>query len=132
MCYYLYGATDKSISRDDYETALQKSPYKFCIGTKHDVKMCVLNVSDEFRVTDWMCDCNFPVGRKNESAEPLIELASLINDLKNAKDSKCIYISKTWAGKRNKIERTIHINDVDIVSFLATMQLNCLYRIDLN
>lgn len=130
MCYILYGATDKAIDHDDYEVALQKSPYKFCIGTKHDVKMCIANDSYEYRVTDWVCDCDFPVGSKDEGAKPLVELAALINELKNARNSKCIYISKAWAGRRNKTEKSIHINDIDMIPFLANMDLDCLYRID--
>ena len=130
MCYILYGATDKAIDQDDYKAALKKSHYKFCIGTKHDIKMCIVNDSYEYRVSDWVCDCEFPVGKKDVSAEPLIELAMLINELKNARNSKCIYISKTWAGRKNKTEKNIHINDIDIVSFLANMDLDCLYRID--
>ena len=130
MCYILYGATDKAIDQDDYKAALKKSHYKFCIGTKHDIKMCIVNDSYEYRVSDWVCDCEFPVGKKDASAKPLIELSMLINELKNARNSKCIYISKTWAGRKNKTEKNIHINDIDIVSFLANMDLDCLYRID--
>ena len=130
MCYILYGATDKAIDQDDYKAALKKSHYEFCIGTKHDIKMCIVNDSYEYRVSDWVCDCEFPVGKKDVSAKPLIELAMLINELKNARNSKCIYISKTWAGRKNKTEKNIHINDIDIVSFLANMDLDCLYRID--
>ena len=130
MCYILYGAIDKAIDYDDYESALKNSPYKFSIGTKHDVKMCIINDSYEYRVTDWVCDCDFPVGKNDESAEQLVELANLIYELKNAKNSKCIYMSKSWAGKRNKAEKTVRINDMDIVSFLANMDLECLYKID--
>ena len=130
MCYILYGATDKAIDQDDYKAALEKSHYKFRIGTKHDIKMCIVNDSYEYRVSDWVCDCEFPVGKKDVSAKPLIELAMLINELKNARNSKCIYISKTWAGRKNKTEKNIHINDIDIVSFLANMDLDCLYRVD--
>ncbi len=130
MCYILYGATDKSIDQADYELASEKSPYKFRIGTKHDVKMCIVNDSYEYRVTDWVCDCEFPLGEKDESAKELLDLAMLINELKNARNSKCIYISKTWAGRRNKTEKSVHISDIDIVSFLANMDLDCLYRID--
>ncbi len=131
MCYILYGATDKAINTEDYTRASQKSPYKFTLGTKHDVKMCIINDSYEYRVTNLVCDCDFPVGEGNEEAKELIELASLIIDLKNARNSKCIYISKTWTGKKNKTEKTVHIDDINIVSFLANMELNCLYRIDL-
>ena len=130
MCYILYGATDKSINKDDYESALKKSQYRFNIGTKHDVKMCIVNDSYEYRVTNWSCDCDFPVGKSDESAKELIDLASLITALKNARDSKCIDISKTWAGTRNKSEKILFIEDIELVPFLANLEVDCLYRID--
>lgn len=131
MCYILYGATDKAIDRVDYENALKKSPYRLSIGTKHDVKMCIINDSYEFRVTDWVCDCDFPVGKGDQGAKPIADLARLICDLKNARNSKCIYIIKAWAGKRYKSEKRVHVNDIDIISFLASMETDCLYQIDL-
>ncbi len=62
----------------------------------------------------------------------VVLLVAMITDIKNARDSKCIYISKTWAGKKAKIEKTVRFDDLEIISFLATMELDCLYRIDLN
>ncbi len=130
MCYILYGVVDKDINHDDYEIASKSSPYNFKIGTRHDVKEDISNNSYEYRITDWVCDCEFPVGLKNADSIHLVELAALINKLKEARDSKYIYISKTWAGKRNKSEKNVHIDEIDTVSFLANMELNCLYRID--
>lgn len=60
MCYILYGSMNRSVNPDDYERAIKKSEYTFPIGTKHDVKMCIVNNSDEYRVTNWVCDCSFP------------------------------------------------------------------------
>ena len=130
MCYIIFGAINKEINHEDYENALKGSKYTFKIGTKHNVKMCAVNNTYEYRVTDWVCDCEFPVGNKDEGSVELKELADLINKLRDARNSKFIYISKNWAGKRNKSEKNIHINDIEIIPFLANMESNCLYKID--
>ena len=130
MCYILYGAVDKSINPDDYENAIKNSPYRFNIGTKHDVKMCAVNDSYEFTVTGRCCDCDFPVGENNVEAAELKDLALLIDKLKSSRGAKCLYISKTWAGTRNKSEKTVNIAEIDVIPFLAHMEKSCLYRID--
>ena len=68
MCYILYGAMDRSVNIRDYDRASQRHTYRFPLGTRHDVKMCILNNGDAFRVTDWICDCDFPVGKGDEHA----------------------------------------------------------------
>ena len=47
------------------------------------------------------------------------------------RDIKCVYISKNWVGKINKMEEHYHIDDIDIAEFLSNIKDNCLYRIDL-
>lgn len=131
MCYFLYGAVDKSIDREDYESAAKTSVYKLNIGTKHDVKNCILNKTFKFHVTGRMCDCDFPVGSQCTDSPELKELGALILKLKEAKDAKYIYLSKSWIGKRNKKEKHIRLSDVEILPFLATMEKECLYQIDL-
>ena len=132
MCYFLYGAIDKSVDSDEYALASKGSPYKFARGTKHDLKMCIIENTPTYFVTNWACDCDFPVGMKDESREELVSLAALINRLKCVKGAGSIYISKTWIGQRNKSEKTVHINDIEIIPFLANMDLDCLYLIKLN
>ena len=132
MCYILYGAVDKSINSEEYSKAIDKSKYKFALGTRHDVKMCIVNDSGSHRITKWACDCDFPTGKHNKDAKEIQDLASLINDLKIAKDAKYIYISLAWAGKKVSSECCLSINDIDVAAFLADMESDCLYRIDFN
>ena len=131
MCYILYGAMDRSVNIRDYDRASQRHTYRFPLGTRHDVKMCILNNGDAFRVTDWICDCDFPVGKGDEHAPELKDLAGLILELKQTRDAKCLYLTKVWNGKRNGKEVTVHVDDMDLIPFLANMEENCLYRIDL-
>ena len=131
MCYILYGAMDRSVNVRDYEQVSQRHTYRFSLGTRHDVKMCIVNSGDAFRVTDWICDCDFPVGKGDENAPELKELAGLILDLKRTRDAKCLYLAKAWNGKRHRNEVTVHVDDIDLIPFLANMEENCLYRLDL-
>ena len=105
MCYILYGAMDRSVNIRDYDRASQRHTYRFPLGTRHDVKMCILNNGDAFRVTDWICDCDFPVGKGDEHAPELKDLAGLILELKQTRDAKCLYLTKVWNGKRNGKEK---------------------------
>lgn len=132
MCYILYGSMDKSVNSDDYNKALKKSKYKLAIGTRHDVKMCIVNDTGNYRITNWVCDCDFPVGKHNKDATEIKDLASLINDLKDCENSKYMYIALAWTGKTVKAEKILNINEIDIISFLADMESDCLYRIDFN
>ena len=65
MCYILYGAVNKEINRENYERVTAKYPYHIRPGTRHDVKMCLLKDDYTYRVTDWVCDCKFPLGMKD-------------------------------------------------------------------
>ena len=77
-------------------------------------------------------DCDFPVGAKDPERSELKELAAVLNALRSARNAKCVYLCKTWAGTRNKTEETVSIEALDLPAFLADMKLNCLYRIDLS
>ncbi len=131
MCYVVYGAINQTVDAYDYEKIAATHTYRFNFGTKHDIKMCVANESDEFRVTDWVCDCDFPIGAKDENAIELQELASLIRSLRQAKDAKSIYLCKTWNGRRNKREIVVKMDEIELVAFLANMEMDCLYQINL-
>lgn len=130
MCYIVYGGMDKAADDREYAQVSAKATYHFRLGSKHDIKMCVVNQSEDFRVTDRMCDCDFPIGNQDESAVELRELASLIHSLSKVKDAKCLYLCKTWSGRRNKRERAVKIEEINLISFLANMEMNCLYQIN--
>ena len=132
MCYILYGAVNREIDASDLERITKSSGFTFRKGTKHDVKMCVIGKAYDYRVTDWVCDCDFPVGAKDPERPELKKLAAVLNALRSARNAKYVYLCKTWAGTRNKTEETVSGEALDLPAFLADMKLNCLYRIDLS
>lgn len=131
MCYFLYGAVNKEINEADREKIVSKSKYTFNPGTKHDIKEAVANENFSYRVTREHCDCNFPVGLHDADSMELRDIEKLLFDLRGARGVKCVYITKVWTGKRCKKEVISHIDDLNIPAFLADMDEECLYRIDL-
>ena len=135
MCYFLYGSLYGNVSEDEYDTVRRKYDYKFARGTKHDVKMAVKAaaefVPDDYRITDWICDCDSPVG-KHDPHDPMIkELCSLITELSTLNGAKQINICKTWTGLKNKREITLKLKDINLPVFLSDLQENNLYSLDL-
>ncbi len=131
MCYILYGAVNKEINESDRENITKNSKYTFKSGTKHDIKEAVANENYSYRVTFGQCDCDFPVGLHKAEAKELKDLEKLLLELKSARGVKCVYLARVWAGKKCKKEQGVHIDDIDIPSFLANIENECLYRIDL-
>ena len=131
MCYFLYGAINKDASIPAVDAICAQTAYRFHVGTKHDVKSCVVQNgdSDSFRITDWVCDCTFPMCMEDPHAQELQVLANLIAALRDVPNAQTIYLCKTWAGKRNKKERSVRLDDIDLCAFLANAQVNTLYCI---
>ena len=135
MCYYLYGALNGNVTEADYAPIAKKYDYKISIGTKHDVKNAVKaaaeEVLDDFRITDWICDCDSPVG-KHDPTDPMIQqLGNLIRDFSDLPGAKQINLCKTWTGKQNKTEIHVKLKETDICELLANVLENCLYSIEL-
>ena len=52
-------------------------------------------------------------------------------DLQNVRGIKYVLISKNWWKETNKKQETVHIRDIDVLHFLANIEENCLYKIEL-
>ncbi|MBO4418719.1 MAG: hypothetical protein J5789_02710 [Oscillospiraceae bacterium] len=135
MCYFLYGSLYGDVSESEYVDVKNKYGLKISLGTKHDVKKAVKAaaefVQDDYRITDWLCDCDSPVGNHDPNDPMIIELTHLMTDLAALSGAEQINICKTWIGKRNKNEITVKLKDVDLPAFLADMQENTLYSLNL-
>ena len=131
MCYFLYGSINDGINTDDYEKAFLHSNYRFNIGSKNDVNKCVEACSSEYRITLSHCDCENPIGKNEADSSELGEIATLLHSLTDIRGIKHIYLSRNWYGEINKTEQTVHIDDIDVKAFLANVQDNCLYKIEL-
>lgn len=116
---------------NDYDKAVKNSKYRFNIGNNDDVNTCVKKCGIKYRITSDFCDCDNPIGTKKVGKKELKDFEEVLLNLKDVRGIKHIYLSKNWAEEINEEEKTVHINDIDVLPFLANIKENCLYRIDL-
>ncbi len=131
MCYFLYGAINDGINSADYEKVAKNYDYHFNIGDVQSVDACVENISAEYRITVNHCDCDTALGQRNINEKQLETFKELFVNLQTVRGVKYVLLSKNWANETNTRHETIHINDMDILHFLANIEDNCLYKIEL-
>lgn len=131
MCYFLYGAVNNGINTADYTSATKDFEYHFNCGDMEDVNDCVVKCGIDYRITDHYCDCDTAIGQKHTNKKQLKTFEELLLHLKEIRGIKYILISKNWWEETNNKQETVHIDDIDIVHFLANMENNCLYKIEL-
>ena len=131
MCYFLYGSINDEINIKDYEKITKDSNYHFNIGSENDVNACIHNCSFEYRITSNYCDCNTPVGLYHTNKKGLNELAEVLESFKSIRGIKYITINKNWSNEPNENEETVHIDDIDIIHFLANIEEKTLYKVEL-
>lgn len=131
MCYYLYGSVNDGINMSDYDKAIKNSKYRLNIGNKNDVNICVKNCGYEYRITSDMCDCDNPIGKGKVDKKALKDFVDVLLKLKDVRGIKYIFLSKNWVEETNEKVETVHINDIDVLPFLANIKENCLYKIEL-
>ena len=80
MCFFLYGSLYGNVSESEYVDVKNKYGVKISLGTKHDIKNAVKAaeefVQDDYRITDWVCDCDSPVGQHDPTDPTIIELST--------------------------------------------------------
>ena len=107
MCYFLYGALWGDISESEYVDIKNKYGLKISLGTKHDVKNAVIAaaeyVKDDYRITDWICDCDSPVGKHDPGDPMIVELGNLITELAALPDANNVKSSDKEAVNEARI-----------------------------
>lgn len=129
MCYFLYGGINKGINIDDYKKFSNNSGFSFNEGIETDIKKCIEDCKNNFRITKNYCDCETALGTHQTNEKDLLELAENINQLRKVKGIKHIFISKNWWRHKTKTEQTVHIDDIEIIQYLADIEDDCLYKI---
>ena len=136
MCYFLYGGINEGININDFKK-IQNDRFDFHITTKDEFEKAVFKDNHEYHITHSMCDCNTPIGKgeKNLNSEELKyikELADYIYKFCDIRGVRYILISKSEAcDEIEKEEETVHIQDIDLISYLANIEENRIYKIQL-
>ena len=131
MCFFLYGAFNDGINKEDYDKIAKNAEYHFSFGNVDSVNECVEKCDNSYRITFNHCDCDTAIGQKHTNKKQLEELRNLLLDLQTVRGIKYVLISKNWWRETNSKQETVHIQDIDILHFLANIEDNCLYKIEL-
>ncbi len=131
MCWFLHS----TLRGDVDENALQAiNDQHFCHiarGTRHDLKMAVLEDNWDYRVTENCCDCECGIGRHDPDDEEVVDLAALIAEVGALPGAKTLSLSMTWACTRNKHEQSLKLSELDLRQWLADLKKSTLYTIEL-
>ncbi|MBE6813397.1 MAG: hypothetical protein E7523_11030 [Ruminococcaceae bacterium] len=131
MCYFLYGAVNDGINADDYKKTIKNTGFHFSFGNITSVNECVASCGNNYRITHNHCDCDTAIGQKHTNKKELEELKDLLLNLQSVRGIKHVLISKNWWEETNNKQETVHIQDIDVLHFLANIEDNCLYKIEL-
>lgn len=131
MCYFLYGAVNSGIRMDDAQSVSAGSLFHFTAGDRESVNACVERCGSDYRLTNRHCDCETAVGAHDPDRPELAELCDLLYALRTVRGVKHVYLSKNWAYETNQSQIVRHIDDLDLKPFLADLEENCLYKIQL-
>ena len=131
MCYFLYGAINAGVNSYEYSKLMKNSEYHFNTGNENDVNDSVRNCDGNYRITVGYCDCDTALGEKDTERKELNNFEDILLNLKYVRGIKHILLSKNWVFDTNSKQKTVHIDDIDILHFLANIENNCLYKIEL-
>ncbi len=131
MCDFLYGALNGQVDEAEYKKTHAGHEFKFSIGTRHNVKMAMVNENYEYRMSNWMCDCDTPLGRGNKDDEYIKDCAELIRELSGLEGANEIYFCKTGNNDRQKSEETLRLSEINLEELLANLKNKRLYTLKL-
>jgi len=130
MCYFLYGGINEDANLGDLEKL--KGLYHFQPATATAFEIGVNNNNSQFYLnSDVYCDCGTPIGLHHPNKKGIKEYADGIKALRDVRSIKYIYIAKSWRENKIKSRQTVHIDDIDLPYFLAEVENDCLYEIQM-
>ena len=122
----IYESGIKIKKRGHTSMAFDKPQYKIKTflpdGTNNDASILGMGEGNDWILIGSLAD---------KSLEELSALSQLIHSLRSARNAKRVYLCRTWIGTQNTSEVRVHIDDVDLPSFLSFAKTDCLYQIDL-
>lgn len=131
MCWFLHGALRGAVDENALQAINDKHLCHIAKGTRHDLKMTVLEDNWDYRVTNSYCDCECGIGRHDPNDEQVVDLAALIAEVSALPGAKTLSLSMSWACTRNKHELSLKLSEVDLRQWLADLKESTLYTIEL-
>lgn len=131
MCWILYGCVNKGTDASALQ-ALNKQYDFFCtIGTAHQIKTAVREMTYECRVTNWVCDCASTVGQGDAETEDIDKLSRYLRDLQRVEGFEQISFAKCWRDKCKGGTKSLKVETQDIPQMLADLEENIVHIISI-
>lgn len=130
MCYFLYGAVNRGVNDYDYGKALNSSEYRFAKGNSDDIIKSI-NIDESFRLTSGHCDCGCALSEKDPEKAEIKAFENLLFRFRDIRGIRYALLLKHWSAVTDIKQETVHIDDISLPRFLADMEENCLYKIEL-
>ena len=131
MCWFLYGSLRGDMDENALQAINDKHLCHIVRGTRHDLKMAVLEDNWDYRVTENYCDCECGIGRNDPNDEEVVDLAALIAEVGALPGVKTLSLSMAWVCTRNKHEQSLKLSELDLRQWLADLKKSTLYTIEL-
>ena len=131
MCWFLHSTLRGDVDEDALRAINDRHFCRIARGTRHDLKMAVLEDVWDYRVTKNYCDCECGIGRNDPNDGEVVDLAALIAEVAALPGAKTLHLSMTWACTRNKHEESLKLSALDLRQWLADLKYSTLYTIDL-
>ncbi|MBQ2668808.1 MAG: hypothetical protein IJF56_09300 [Clostridia bacterium] len=131
MCWILYGCVNKGTNESALEALNKQYDFFFSIGTAHQIKTAVREMTYECRVTDWACDCNSSVGRGDTETEDIEKLSCYLWDLQEVEGFEQISLAKCWRDKCKGGTKSLKVCTRDIPQMLADLEENMVHIISI-
>lgn len=131
MCWFIHGALQGKVDEETLDAVNRAHACHIVSGTRHDLKMAIVNQTWDYRITEGCCDCESEIGAHDPDAEEVLDLAGLIAALSALPGAESLSLSKSWDGERNKHERNLKLSGLDLRQWLADLEPNTLYTVHL-
>ena len=129
MCWLIYGALQGDVEAEALNAVNSRHDCRIAQGTRHAMKMAILDESMDYRVNDGWCDCNSAIGMHDPNAEEVLDMAALIGEACALDGARTLSFCKTWRTDRCKREQSLKRSEVDLRQLLADLQPKTLYTL---
>ena len=129
MCWYIYGALQGDVNAEALGAVNSRHDCRMAQGTRHTLKMAILDENWDYRVTEGCCDCGSDIGRHDPDTAQVSDMAALIGEACALEGADTLSFCITWRNERCKREKALKRSEVDLRQLFADLEPRTLYTL---
>ena len=129
MCWFIYAALQGDVDAEALNAVNARHEYRIAPGTRHALKMALVDEDWDYRMTDGCCDCDSAVGEHDPDAAEVLDMAALMGEACALDGAEALSFCKTWRNDRCKREQALKRSEVDLRRLLADLEPKTLYTL---